>query len=127
LDLIGKQNRIPTYALLYVIVGHCMNGSLQETLYVFCSVFHSTFLEGSACVGILFANSYGISKGFTTHKLKLFITFISLMKMEWFKASHVYINLENQFQIFNFSKIYLKKFFELPGMPEDQRKSHIMQ
>jgi len=32
----------------------------------------------------------------TTHKVELFITFISLMKMKWFNAFHVYINVENQ-------------------------------
>jgi len=36
---------------------------------------------------------------------KLLITFDSLIKMEWFKAFHVYINLENQFQSFIFEKV----------------------
>jgi len=37
-------------------------------------------------------------------KLKLLITFDSLIKMEWFKAFHVHITLEEQFQIFVFEK-----------------------
>jgi len=36
----------------------------------------------------------------TTHKQKILITFDSWIKMEWFKAFHAYVNLENQFQIF---------------------------
>jgi len=33
----------------------------------------------------------------TTCKLKLLITLIALIKMEWFKASYDYINLKKQF------------------------------
>jgi len=32
----------------------------------------------------------------TTHKLEVFITFISSIKVEWLKAFHVSINLEKQ-------------------------------
>jgi len=60
----------------------------------------------------------------TTYKLKLLITFIWLIKMEWFKASHTYINLENQFQIFGSWK---SDFFELLMLPKLKKKQHIVQ
>jgi len=43
-------------------------------------------------------------KSITICKPKLLVTFISLIKMKWFKDFHVYVNLENQFQIFVFEK-----------------------
>jgi len=52
-------------------------------------------------------------------KLKLFKTLISLIKMEWFKAFHVYINLENQFQILVFENSVL---FYIPGLPNLEKK-----
>jgi len=53
-----------------------------------------------------------------THKLKSLIAFISSIKMEWFKASHVDINLENQFQIFIFFKSdFSKSFWSCLGYP----------
>jgi len=47
-------------------------------------------------------------------KLKLLITFDSLIKMEWFKAFHIYITLKNEFQNFIFGK---SDFFHLSGLP----------
>jgi len=54
------------------------------------------------------------------HKLKLLITFISLIKIEQFKAFHVYINLENQFQIFASQK---SDFFNLPRLLSQENKT----
>jgi len=50
-------------------------------------------------------------------KLKLFITFISLIKMEWFKAFHTYVNLENHFEIFIYEE---SDFFIYPNYPSSE-------
>jgi len=51
-----------------------------------------------------------------THKLKILITLISLIKIEWFKASYVDINLENKFQIFILKKSdFFRSFLSFPS------------
>jgi len=56
-------------------------------------------------------------------KQKDLITFDSLIEMEWFKAFHVYMNVENQFQ--NQFQILISKtviFSDLPKLPSYEKK-----
>jgi len=49
----------------------------------------------------------------SAHKLKLLVTFISLIKMKWSKVTLEYTNVENQFQIFVFKKKDFKRIFRV--------------
>jgi hypothetical protein len=63
-------------------------------------------------------------KAFSACKTSLFISFTSLIKMEWTKASLVGMDLSNIAQFyFIFLEKYLKKFFVLPAPPSNEKNS----
>jgi len=63
----------------------------------------------------------------TTYKLKLFIIFISLIKVGWFKAFQEYTNLENPKLISNFY-FWKKRFFLIClDCLAKEKKLHIIQ